>query len=316
MQKEMFVEDLWRPNMKTQLLARLRISACTALAIAGLTIFLTLPAQASNLNLIQNPAFNATNGVSSPVQVNPTTGQPGPAFTAGAVISPWTVAGFVFLFGPNSNSPSLTNADFGVGAPNHFNTSPTMSNNGFCLYGPGGCGTGAPRPVQNGLTIGPKGGDFLALDAALTEPGARHLRGEISQTITGLTAGHEYELQFNWAAAQQAHFTGATTEQVEVSLGQETMMTSVLNNPEGGFQDWRPQEFTFTATSSSEVLSFLALGTPEMGTSTGGPPFVLLDGGMTLQPVPEPGTWSLLGIGFAAIAGLAYRRPKSFGVPV
>jgi len=305
--------------MKTKVHEGLRplINVGTALAIAGLTVSLTLPAQASNLNLItiQNSTFTVTNGVSIPVQVSPSAGQPGPAFTAGAAIGPWTVEGFVFLFGPNPSSPSGTNADFGLGAPNHFNGSPSSSNNGFCLYGPGGCGT-IPGPSDNGLKLGPSGGDFLALDGALSEPGARHLRGGISQTISGLTAGHEYELQFNWAAAQQAHFTGGTTEQLVVSLGGEQMMTSVLDIPQGGFDGWKHQDFTFTATSASEVLSFLAIGTPAVGTTTGGPPFVLLDGGMTLSQVPEPGTWSLLGIGFATVAGLAYRRTKSIRVPV
>jgi hypothetical protein len=51
------------------------------------------------------------------------------------------------------------------------------------------------------------------------------------------------------------------------------------------------QTETFTATSSSEVLSFLAVGNVPV------PPFLLLDG-VTMNdstpPVPEPGTLPLL----------------------
>jgi hypothetical protein len=70
------------------------------------------------------------------------------------------------------------------------------------------------------------------------------------------------------------------------------------------------------ATQSNETLSFLAIGTPS---GMGLPPIVLLDGVSATEVqqhvIPEPGTWLLLGLGFAAIAGVAYRRPQWLGVP-
>ena len=168
---------------------------------------------------------------------------------------------------------------------------------------------------MNGLTIGPSGGNFLAMDGALRDTAGISLQGRVSQTIKGLHVGVPTTVEFEWAAAQQAGFTGANTEQLQVSLGSQSFKTGVINNTSEGFQPWRPDEFTFTPTSTSEVLSFLAIGTPEVGVGSAGPPFVLLDGGVHLEAVPEPATWSLLGIGLAAIAGAAYRRPKSLCLP-
>jgi hypothetical protein len=64
------------------------------------------------------------------------------------------------------------------------------------------------------------------------------------------------------------------------------------------------QTFTYTATSSSEVLSFLATE----GSPFGGPPLVLLDG-VTLTPTPEPSTlllMSLMCVGLVSVG--AFRR--------
>ena len=62
---------------------------------------------------------------------------------------------------------------------------------------------------------------------------------------------------------------------------------------------------TFTATSVSEVLSFLAIGTPQ-----GEPPTVFLaDVNMfDSTPVPEPSSVITLSIGVAGVVGSYLRR--------
>ena len=146
------------------------------------------------------------------------------------------------------------------------------------LWGPG-------NGSNNGLPASsPTGGNYVAADGA-------YRNGAISQTINGLTTGDSYTVSFWWAGAQQSGFTGATTEQWQVSLGSQTQSTAVVNNASHGFTGWMQQSFTFTADSTSDLLSFFAVGTP-----SGVPPFVLLDG-VTLNannPVPEPGTITLL----------------------
>jgi hypothetical protein len=268
------------------------------------------------VNLIDNPDFTATgsstrttqtqlNVASDAVVPGTPAGLQAPAFSAGANIAPWTVSGLAFLFGPNSISLSGTNADISPGAANHFAPSPPT---GFCLYGPGSCGLSR----NNGLTIGPSGGNFVALDGALTSANTPPLgiRAELSQTLTGLEVGIPVMIEFEWAAAQQAHFVGPTTEQLDVSLGGETQSTPTVSIPEAGFHNWMPEEFTFIPTMSSEVLSFLAIGTPEIGLATGGPPFVLLDGGVEAREVPELSTWAMMALGFAGLAYAGFRSNR------
>lgn len=336
MQEEMIHEDHWIANLELKPHARgqrIVYIAATALAIAGLTISLGSLARASSVNnLIQDPGFQPTNGKASPIQLNVPANQSNPGFSRGAVIGSWSAFGFVILLGPDSSSPSLTNADVGLGADNQFVSSPPPhlpSSCGFFLYGPGGvtgdasCNGG--QAVDNGLTIGPHKGNFLAFDADPNPnaAGSRFpLQGSISQTINGLRVGVPTTLTFNWAAGQQATFNGATFEMFQVSLcptsgscpSTDIFTTPRVDIPSHGFAPWMAESFMFTPSSSTEVLSFLAIGSNTAGLPAGLPPFALLDGGVTLtqqqQAVPEPKASSLLGIAFAALAGLAYRRRK------
>ena len=115
----------------------------------------------------------------------------------------------------------------------------------------------------------------------------------ISQLITGLVVGQRYAVNFEWAAAQQYGFFGETTEHWVVSLGDERQATSIYANCSQCFSGWMQASMTFTATSTSQLLSFLAGGTPE-----GVPPFSLLDN-VSMYAVPEPGTWLLMAGGLA-----------------
>jgi hypothetical protein len=132
---------------------------------------------------------------------------------------------------------------------------------------------------------------YIAADGAFQQ-------GAIEQTLTGLTAGQSYDVTFYQAAGQQAGFTGATTDKWQVSLGTNSKLSTVINLPsEGNVTGWTKQTLSLKANSTSEVLSFLAVGTP-----TGLPPFALL-AGVDVQPtaVPEPltflGTLTALGLG-------------------
>jgi hypothetical protein len=158
----------------------------------------------------------------------------------------WTAVsgGYAFLFTPGTADTTGANGQDG-----------TLS-----LWGPGNGST-------NGLpATSPTGGNYVALDGAFqVEP--------IQQTIDGLTPNDQYTVDFYWGGAQQSGFTGMTTEQFQVSLGSQTISTPVLDNVSHGFTGWQLESFTFTATDATEVLSFLAVGTPN-----GVPPFSVLDG--------------------------------------
>jgi hypothetical protein len=186
----------------------------------------------------------------------------------------WTTTGYNFIFAPGT-------ADNGTGV--------NGQSGGLQLWGPGnGSNNGMP-------TTSPDGGNFIAADGAYNV-------GAISQTISGLTAGDTYAVGFYWAGAQQYTYTTPTTEQWQVSLGNQTLSTNVVNNLSEGFTGWTYTTLDFTATSTSELLSFLAVGTP-----TGVPPFSLLDG-VTMQAVPEPSALMLLAVGLCGVAAVSLRR--------
>jgi len=66
------------------------------------------------------------------------------------------------------------------------------------------------------------------------------------------------------------------------------------------------QSFTYTATATSEVLSFLAAGGP-----SGAPPFVLLDG-VSIIPIAEPASWmTLVGAVASVIGAFSLQRRSS-----
>jgi len=187
----------------------------------------------------------------------------------------WTSTGYTFVFAPGTADTTGATGTYG----------------NLKLWGPG---TGA----ANGLTNSPAGGNFLAADGAYqTQP--------IRQTIGGLVVGQKYDLSFYWAGAQQSGYNGLNSEQWVVSLGNQTIKTALVQNSSHGFTGWMQETFTYTATSTSEVLSFLAVGVPN-----GVPPFSLLDGVSLKAQVPEPSSIALFIAGLALVGGAARIRRR------
>lgn len=161
--------------------------------------------------------------------------------------------------------------------------------------------TGTVQGVDGDLTLDAATkaapvGNFIGLDGAYEV-------GAVTQTISGLIVGVTYTLDFYWAASQQTGYTGATTEFITASLGSTTHNTATVSNPQQGFTGWTYQSFNYTATATSEVLSFLATGTP-----SGVPPFALIsDVSVT---APEPGTLTLMLGGLGLLAGAGVLRSK------
>jgi hypothetical protein len=147
----------------------------------------------------------------------------------------------------------------------------------------------------------PATGDwYIAADGA-------YQQGAIEQTLSDLVSGQSYDITFWQAAGQQVGYTGDTTDRWQVSLGTNSQLSTLINLPsEASITPWQKQTLSFTANSTSEVLSFLAVGTP-----SGLPPFSLLAGvSVNPTPVPEPftflGTMTALGLG----AGLRSKLTK------
>ena len=161
-------------------------------------------------------------------------------------------------------------------------------------------------------TASPNGGNFLGSDPDFSPNGPDSTTGgaggAVFQTVGGLTAGKTYAVTFYQAGAQQHGFSGATTEYWQVSLGAQTKDSPVLSNVSEGFTGWSSDTLDFTATGTSEVLSFLAEGTG----GSGEPPFALLDGVSLTQvtAIPEPATWAMMLVGFGVLGTAIRSRRK------
>ena len=236
-------------------------------AFAALTAAALIAAPASaSVNLVTNGGFETVAGSQS-------------------------ASNFTLGFSPNATLGSWSSASSGYNLLFH---SPIANSSSALSPYPGG------QEFLQASTASPTGGNFVVLD------GDVNVRGALSQTINGLTVGMGYLLTFDWGAGQLASRTGATTEQLQVSFGGQTYLTPILNNASAGFSGWNSAAFNFTATSTSQVLSFLSLGTP-----SGLPPVALLDS-VSVQAVPEPATWAMMLLGFGMVgAATRYRRRKT-----
>lgn len=139
----------------------------------------------------------------------------------------------------------------------------------------------------------PDGGNFVLIDG---DPGVSQT---LSQTVSGLVAGQSYKVTFYQNAGQFQSFSGDTTEQWQVTLFGVTQFSDLMTNlSHGTLSSWQSQTLTFTApstTTGTEVLQFFAVGTP-----SGLPPVVLLDG-VSITEVPEPETLAVLCLGLLGI---------------
>jgi len=146
------------------------------------------------------------------------------------------------------------------------------------------------------ITRNPGGGNIIAADGAFEVV-------PITQTVSGLTAGRKYQLDYTWAAGQQLNYDGATTGNWTASLGAQSVTTPTYHLASHAFSGWMHERDIFTAATSTAVLSFLAHGEP-----AGEPPFSLLSG-VSLTAVPEASTWLMMVAGFGVIGIAARRRP-------
>lgn len=257
------------------------VLGCLMAAVAGLSV-----APASATEFVQNGDFTQTSAKTSQQSASDD--------GKSQYVSNWTTTGYNFIVFKDMGTVKdaiQSNDNGGIYFWGKYSDDANAKSNGF---------TGSN-------SIGGSGGNYLAADGAYGV-------GLIYQSITGLTVGSQYDLTFNWAAAQQHGFDGSTTENWTAFLGTssndyQSYTTTTVTNPEHGFTPWQKAGTTFTATGTSETLAFLAQGTPD-----GKPPFSLLDDvslkehKVQVAAVPEASTWAMMMIGFGMMGVGARRR--------
>jgi hypothetical protein len=246
------------------------------------------------------------------------------ALTIGATVVIAALAGFsapasaqLIMNGNFETTPSGTTTSYQVSGSGStalpgwtLNSTPNSSGINCLIYNTGPtytmCGPGYASPTQSSNVTfavfpgySPAGGNFLGADSSPS------YNRSISQSVSGLVVGQQYSLSFYQAGAQQQGYVGATTDMWQVTFGSSTKNSTVMSVPQQGDAAWNSQSMIFTATSTSQLLTFLAIGTP----SNANPPFALLDG-VSLIQVPEPASIALMGFGVAGIAGLRRRRAR------
>jgi hypothetical protein len=273
-------------------------------AFASVFAIVLAMAQNARANLVTDGTF--TTITYSDQAAKPITGQlygqfgsdstSGEANGSTLTVGGWDTSGYNFVYtaatisaGTQANGATAQPLQ----APGESNATSGVSN-GYGNTFMWGKGTGATVASGNNggtttITAPPLGGNIVAADAI-------YQVGAITQTITGLTVGKLYVLTFYWAGAQQegSTFTKATTENWTVSLGGTSKTTATVNNTAEGFTGWMEQTFYYTATSTSEVLSFTAGGGPACE-----PPFALL-ADVDLEVVPDVSNWMIF-TGFGAV---------------
>jgi hypothetical protein len=274
----------------------LRKATFHKLKISFLTIALVLAVcRSASANLVQDPDFTGIT-YSGALPLTTVYGQFGTGTGSTLTVANWTTTGYNFVYAPNTaDVGTSTGANTGSPneAPGQFNTASGYGDT--YMWGSNNGGT-VTLPSTT-----PAGGNFIAADGAYEV-------GAISQTITGLKVGDVYRLTFYWAGAQQQGYTTATTEAWQVTLGSQAFTTGTVSLPAKGFSGWMQQTFNYTATSTSETLSFLAIGAPN-----GQPPFALL-GGIDLTVVPELSNWAVFaGFGVMCTVVEVVRRRRRAG---
>lgn len=122
------------------------------------------------------------------------------------------------------------------------------------------------------------------------------------QTLSGLTVGQQYTV--SWEAGNFGYTYGnisylgsnAISVQLDgVTVGAGSQLDLGSN--------WYKQSLTFTAGAASQQLSFILASTTSKA-------YMSIDGVSVkaTQPVPEPATWALMGLGLFGVIAAARRK--------
>jgi hypothetical protein len=172
---------------------------------------------------------------------------------------------------------------------------------------------------------------FVLQDADPTLTNGKYYDATITQSLTGLVIGQDYQVSFYQASGQENQGQSAianarwavnlgttnvsqtnytTTGQLSTSMTAPNNGTTTtgVGSVAKGVNSWQQETMTFKAASASETLSFLAVGGP-----SGKPPMAMLTGITVKQVIiPEPAEYigTLAGIGSCLLLRKRLKQKK------
>ena len=209
-----------------------------------------------------------------------------------------TAAAVAFVSTSASATELITNGGFEDPTISHpcCNTAPPGSVTGWTV-------TAGSVNVVN-VTVGSAGGNIADEGDQYIDLIGESGAGSLSQTF-GTVAGQVYTLSFAFSHNPFGGLSAATAAfSVDGLLGPIAHSTGTNAD-----LDWQTYNGSFVADDASATLNFTNL----TGSSNAG---ILLDAVSVQAAVPEPATWALLILGFAAIGGAmrSGRRKEALAV--
>lgn len=264
------------PQHRTTRISVLRLSLLALLCALAGALLPARPAQAAAINLVANGSFE---------------------LVVSGVVSP---GAHLCANGSNVGNTCTSNLQSWSGTCGSYGCAGTSTPGSILFPNTGGSAWNSSMGLAGSVPNSPDGGNFIGID------GDPQYSNTIYQTINSLIPGYAYQLSFYQASGQQKGLSGVTTNQWKVTFGSSTFLAAVMTNQSQSYTPWTVQTTTFIATATSQVLTFLALGSP-----AGQPPTSLLDG-VSLTAIPEPATAALILAALSALAFLFRGRLSKF----
>jgi choice-of-anchor C domain-containing protein len=135
--------------------------------------------------------------------------------------------------------------------------------------------------------------------------------GSISQTFD-VTPGQAYQVTFDLAGNPAG---GPTAKTLTTSANATIVLSSFdTTGKDLSNMGWTPVSFNFTATGSTETLTFLSTTAGYSGNSTYPTAFGPALDNVSVTAVPEPSTWAMMILGFLGVGLASYRRKRELAL--